>query len=69
MIEIIPCGTEVVTKVGNFEGAITSVIINFNEVVYEVLYCNNGDFKTYRFMEQEFTCKSDVVKQKIGFRK
>lgn len=64
-MEAIPCGTEIVTKIGNIRAIITGVCIRFEKVQYEVAYFLNGDRKEVWLDEREFT--TEAKKQTIGF--
>ena len=68
-MEIIKCGTEVISKIEQIHGIITCASIRFDKCVYEFSYFRNGDYKAVWLSEFEFTIDKQNVKQKIGFKK
>lgn len=66
-MEVIKCGTKVLTKIGHIEGMVTAVSIRFESVQYEVSYFHDGDIKTAWVREGEFDVE-DGKKIPIGFR-
>lgn len=68
-MEIIKCGTEVITKIEQIHGIITCSSIRFDRVVYELSYFRNGEYRSCWLNESEFTLDKESSKQKIGFKK
>jgi len=68
-MEVIKCGTEVITKIEQIHGIITCSSIRFDKVVYEFSYFRNGEYKNVWLHESEFILDKESNKQKIGFKK
>ena len=68
MIEVIKCGTFVVTYLAGIRGMITAVTIRFDRVVYEVTYFSDSVANTIYLCNEKFECE-DLQKMKIGFKK
>lgn len=67
-LPIYPCGTEVVTKMGNYKGLIVGISIRWENVLYEVKYIKEDkNFDSYYMNEQEFTVDELVEKVKLSF--
>lgn len=66
-LQIIKCGTEVLTKLSKIVATITGVSIRFDTISYEISYFNNGEHKTAWIYEHEFTI-DNVEKIKVGFK-
>jgi hypothetical protein len=55
MIELIKCGSLILTKTGNIKATITGITIRFDAVAYEIGYFNGaGERKEVWLNESEF---------------
>ncbi len=61
------CGTKAVTILGNHESIITALIIRYTNVLYELCYEYEGEFKTILCHESEFQVYESNSRQTIGF--
>lgn len=66
MNEIVPCGSQVTSKLSNVNGIVTGISIRFNNISYEVSYFSGHDYKQIWLYECEFTTTAN--KEVIGFK-
>jgi hypothetical protein len=66
-MDVIECGREAKTKLGQKDALITAVCIRYEKITYELTYFNNGKFDTVWMHETEFILKEKNTKTKIGF--
>lgn len=66
MKEIVPCGTQVTSKLSNVNGIITGISLRFNNISYEVSYFSGHEYKQIYMYECEFT--TTTSKETIGFK-
>lgn len=67
-MNVIKCGTEVITKLESIHCLITCISIRFDKITYEVSYFRNGIYYTVWLNEEEFSKVDEVNKSKIGFK-
>lgn len=67
-MKVYPCGTKITTAIGNIDGLITGIKIEFKSVIYLVQYFTNDCFKTWEMNEEEFTVDDGTKKKTIGFK-
>lgn len=68
MLEVHACGTVIITKLAKIEGMITSITIDFDNVLYNITYYDGDKFVNCKMHSLEF----DVIgteRTTIGFRK
>jgi hypothetical protein len=68
-MEVIKCGTEVVTKIEGVHAIITCASIRFDKIQYEISYFRGGVYYSAWVSEGEFNEVSEVEKTNIGFKK
>lgn len=66
-MKVIPCGTNITTKLNSIPGIITGISIRFTMVSYEVSYFSGQDYKQIWLTEPEFNFS--IKKETIGFSK
>jgi hypothetical protein len=66
-MELISCGTEVKTKIGNLKCLISEIYINYDNVKYKLTYLHNGKFETVTMSFDEFEIISETKKTIVGF--
>ena len=65
-MEIIECGSRIVTSMGDIEGIVTAATIRFGRVIYEISYFLDGEYKVVWLSDCEFKIL-DGTKTKVGF--
>ena len=67
-MKVYPCGTRLTTKIGNVDGLVTGIKIEFKAVIYLVQYFTNDCFKAWEISEEEFVVSDGTKKKAIGFK-
>lgn len=66
-MDVIPCGTTIVSKIAGIEGMIIAIKISFAQVDYDITFFIDGNFRNIWMNENEFDIKT-TNRQPIGFK-
>lgn len=67
-MEVLACGTIIITKLSKIEGMITGIKIDFEAILYNITYYDGDKFTNCMMNELEFDILN-AEKITIGFRK
>lgn len=67
-MEVLKCGSIVITKIAGIRGMITCVSIRFDKITYEITYFSDSEQRTIWMDVNEFEIE-EIEKIKIGFKK